>query len=81
MANLKTQQVVGDLGSQEHAQLVASYNALLDVVGDLVTALKSATDSNVSTPATTAETAMEAGVKKLQQGPEVPLAPAMATTG
>lgn len=76
MASLVTQQVVGDLGSQEHAQLVANYNALLDVLGDLITALKSATDGNVSTPATTAETALEANVRKLQQSPDVPLSPA-----
>lgn len=80
MANFTTQTVVGDLGSQEHAQLVSSYNALLDVLGDLITGLKSAAVvGDIVTLATTAETALEANVKKLQQSPNVPLSPAMPT--
>lgn len=79
MADLLTQKVHGDLGSQEHAQLVASYNELLDVLGDLITGLKTAADTAaINTLATTAETAMEANVKKLQSLPNVPLGPAIA---
>lgn len=79
MATIKTQKVVGDLGSQEHAQLVDSYNKLVDVVGDLITALKGAADvAAINTAGTTAETAIEANVKKLEQVPNIPLSPAPA---
>lgn len=80
MASLTTQKVQGDLGSQEVAQLLASYNALLDVVGDLVTALKGAADvAAVNTAGTAAETAIEANVKKIQSDPAIPLAPRQPT--
>lgn len=79
MATIKTQKVIGDLGSQEHAQLVDSYNKLVDVVGDLITALKGAADvAAINTAGTTAETAIEANVKKLEQVPNIPLSPAPA---
>ena len=80
MASLTTQKVQGDLGSQEVAQLISSYNALLDVVGDLVTALKGAADvAAINTAGTTAETNIEANVKKLQSEPNIPLAPTQPT--
>ena len=81
MATYQTQPIVSDLGSQEFAQLLASYNELLDAFGDFVTTLKSASViGDVVAAATTAETALEANVKKLQQNPNIPLAPAMPTT-
>lgn len=81
MASILTQKVTGDLGSQEVAQLVSNYNALLDVVGDLVTALKGAADvAAVNTAGTAAETALESTVNKLQAVPNVPLAPAAAAS-
>lgn len=80
MATLKTQKVHGDLGSQEVAQLQSSYNELLDVLGDLITGLKTAADvAAVNTLATTAETAMEANVKKLESVPNIPLSPSIPT--
>jgi len=79
MAALKTQPVVSDLGSQEVAQLIYSYNQLLDTMGALITELKSAAVvGDIVTAATTAEIAMEAVVYKLEQNPAIPLAPAFA---
>jgi len=79
MASLKTQKVYGDLGSQEHAQLQASYNELLDVLGDLITGIKGSADhAALVVVATTAETAMEANVKKLESIPNIPLQSAPA---
>ena len=76
MADLQTQRIVGDLGSQEHAHLQASYNGLLDVLSDLITGLKTAADvPAVQALATTAEAAMEANVKKLESVPDLPLSP------
>jgi len=82
MATFKTQKVVGDLGSQEVAQLISNYNHLLDVVGDLVTALKSAAGfvGDLQTKATTAETALQNTVCKLEVNPQIPLAPAPTAT-
>jgi hypothetical protein len=78
MATLKTQKVHGDLGSQEVAQLIASHNALLDAMGDLVTALKAAAAiGDVVTAATNAELAMETYTKKIQSVPNIPLSPAI----
>jgi hypothetical protein len=77
MATYQTQKVVGDLGSQEHAQLVNSYNELLDALGTLITGLKTAADvAAIQALATAAETSLEANVKKLQQSPNLPLSPA-----
>ena len=79
MATLKTQKVYGDLGSQEHAQLQDSYNKLLEVLGDLITGIKGSADhAALVVVATTAETAMEATVKKLESVPNVPLSHAPA---
>lgn len=76
MANLNTQGVVGDTGSEEVATLRRNYNELCDVVGDLVTALKGvAAIGDVATAGTNAETAMEANVSKVGQEPDVPAAP------
>lgn len=76
MANLNTQGVVGDTGSEEVATLRRNYNALCDAMGDLVTALKSAAAiGDVVTAATAAEAAMEANVSKVDQQPNVPAAP------
>lgn len=80
MANYTTQSVIGDLGSQEYAQLVNSYNELCDVLGDLITGLKTAAAvGDINTLATTAETALDANVKKFQQVPNVPLGPTLPT--
>lgn len=81
MANIQFQRVVGDSGSAELAQLRTSYNALLDVVGDLITGLKTVADEAAThTLATDAETALEANVYKVISTPRIPLAPAMAKT-
>lgn len=77
MANLTTQGVIGDTGSEEVAALRRSYNELCDAMGDLVTALKGAAAiGDVVTAATAAEAAMEANVKKVSQQPSIPAAPA-----
>jgi hypothetical protein len=79
MATIKTQKITGDLGSQEVAQLITSYNALLDVLGDLITGLKTVADEAAThTLATTAETALEANVYKVVEERSRPLGKAPA---
>lgn len=81
MANILYQPVVSDLGSKEFAQLANSYNELLDVLGDLITGLKTAADTAaINTLATTAEAALVANVVKLKQQPNIPITPSMATS-
>jgi hypothetical protein len=74
MADLKTQHVVGDLGSQQVQQLIVSYNALLVVLGDMITSMKTTAGfvADLQTIATTAETALEAGVYYQAQDPNIP---------
>jgi len=75
MATIKTLPVTGDLGSQEVAQLIHSYNHLLDVVGDLITGLKTVADEAATHAlATTAETALQTNVFKVQEVKQIPLA-------
>jgi len=78
MANIKTQRVHGDLGSQQLAQLQNSYNNLVDILGTLITGLKTAVIGDVNTLATAAEAAMEANVPKLLATPRTPLQPQVA---
>lgn len=75
MASIKTQPVLGDIGSQEVAQLLHSYNHLLDAVGDLITGLRTAANIGAQqTLATAAETALQNNVYKIQSKPPIPLA-------
>ncbi|HUW48265.1 MAG TPA: hypothetical protein VMW36_05945 [Patescibacteria group bacterium] len=76
MATLSTQRVIKDLGSEEVAQLITNYNALLGVLGDLITGIKGSADhAAVVVVATAAETALEANVKTLTTEPNIPAAP------
>lgn len=79
MATIKIQPVHGDLGSQEVAHLIHSYNHLLDVLGTMITAMKTTAGfvGDLQTIATTAETALQANVYKLSSEPVIPMAPAM----
>jgi len=79
MANLMTQKVVGDTPSQETAQLIHSYNQLLDMLGTLITDLKTAANIGaVNALAVTAEASMQTLVYKLQAKPNIRLNPAPA---
>lgn len=76
MANIKIKRVPGDLGSQQVAQLQASYNSLVDALGTLITGLKTAADAAaINALAVTAEAALEANVTKLYATPRTPLQP------
>lgn len=76
MATIKTLPVIADLGSQEVAQLIHSYNHLLDTLGTLITGLKTAVDvPAINTLATTAETSMQDFVYMIKEQPNIPLAP------
>lgn len=73
MATLKTQPVIGDLGSHEVQLLMTNYNSLLDTLGDLITGLKTAANIGAQQAlATAAETALQDNVCKLQSKPQVP---------
>lgn len=73
MATIKTQPVLGDLGSHEVQLLQTSYDHLLDVLGDLITGLKTAANIGaVNVLATTAETALQGNVFKIQSKPQIP---------
>ena len=75
---LKTQKVVGDTGSQEGAQLLHSYNQLLDTLYTLIDGLSTAVDiTAVNTLATTALATVEASVYKVVTDRNIPLSPAM----
>jgi len=74
---LKTQQIVDGLGSQEVAQLVRSYNALLVTLDTLITGLKTAADAAaINVLATAAELTLQANSYKLALSPSVPMSPA-----
>jgi hypothetical protein len=78
---LKTQKIVSDSGSQELAQLVKSYNALLDTMNTMIVALTAATDfdddaTGVVGIAKAAKATLEANSCKLSLKPNVPLSPA-----
>lgn len=76
MATIKTLPVIADLGSQEVAQLVHSYNHLLDVLGDLITGLTTVADEAATHAlALLAETALQDNVFKIQEKPDSPLNP------
>jgi len=78
MATIKTQPVHADLGSQELAQLRTNYNNLVQVFGDLVTTIKSATlVADIVAAVTTAETALQNTVAKIGAQPNIPLGKAM----
>jgi hypothetical protein len=78
MASIKIQRVVGDSGSQEFVQLLGSYNALLDVLGTLITGLKTTADEAATNAlATTAETALQNTVYKVQGTYDIPNGPRM----
>jgi hypothetical protein len=83
MATLKTQPVLGDLGSQEVYQLMHSYNHLLDVLGTMITAMKTTAGfvGDLQTIATTAETALQANVFKLREERPLPAAKRMPLEG
>jgi hypothetical protein len=73
MAAIKTQPVLGDLGSHEVQLLLTSYNNLLTALGDLITGLKTAANIGaVNILATTAETSLQANVYKVQTKPQIP---------
>ncbi len=74
MATLVTQPVIGDVGSAEVQQLRVNYNNLLDVLGTLITGLKTAADAPaINALATTAETSLQNTVAKIGSQPNVPL--------
>ena len=76
MANLKTQTVTGDLGSQQFKQLLTSYNALLSVLSTYITGVSTAADTAaINALAVTAEAAMEANVYIQAEKPNVPASP------
>lgn len=76
MATIQTRPVIADTGSEEVAQLRRSYSQLLDVLGDLITGLKSAADvPAINALATTAETALQDNVVKVGSEPNAPAAP------
>jgi hypothetical protein len=76
MADVRTQPVVEDTGSEELRQLRKSYNGLLDVVGTLLDALETAADVGaVNAAAVAALASIEsdtATVKKIGGEPGVP---------
>lgn len=75
---LKTQRVVGDVGSQELAQLLHSYNHLLDALDTLISGLSTAADiTAVNTLATTALASVEANAYKVVATKDIPLSPAL----
>lgn len=74
---LKTQKVIGDTGSQEGAQLLHSYNQLLDVLYTLIDGLSTAIDiTAVNTLAVTALASVEESVYKVVTDKNIPLSPA-----
>jgi len=80
MATLATQRIVKDLGSEEVAQLITNYNALISLLGTYFTGVKGAADlAAVKVLATAAETAMEANVHTLATSPNIPAAPSRPT--
>jgi hypothetical protein len=79
MADILTQPVITDTGSEEVAVLVNSYNNLVDTLGTLITTLVSVADVNaIKAAAVIAEAALVADVVKIQRKPDVPAAPKMA---
>lgn len=76
MADLRTVNVIEDTGSEELKRLRKSYNALLDVVGDLLDALETAAAvGDVNTAATNALAVLETNsteVVKVGGEPGVP---------
>ena len=80
MATLKIQPVHGDLGSQEVAQLVHSYNHLLDTLSTLILGMSTAANTaGINALCVTADASLEAVVCKIQQQPQIPMARRMAT--
>jgi hypothetical protein len=76
MATIKTRPVIGDNGSQELAQLRKSYNALVQVVGDLITSLKGSTDvPSIVVIVTAAELVIQSTVEKIGTQPNLGLNP------
>lgn len=76
MASINQRPVIGDSGSQESAQLRKNYNALLDVLGNMITALKTAADAPaINAIAVIAETALQNTVEKIVSQKDLPLNP------
>jgi len=82
---LKTQKIVSDSGSQELAQLVKSYNALLETVETMIVALTAATDfdddaTGIVGISKAAKATIQANSYKLALKPNVPLSPAASAS-
>lgn len=76
MASIKTKPIINDSGSQLVAELIQNNNDLLDVLGTLITGLKTAANIGaVNTLATTAEASLEAITLKFTPQPNLTLAP------
>lgn len=85
MANLRTLPIVEDLGSEQIKQLIVSYNALLDFVGNIVDDLEGAANIGAVNVAMTARLleleTNTATVLKIGRQPGVPSRPRQAVTG
>lgn len=79
MADVRTQPILQDVGSEELRKLRLSYNALLDAVGDLLDALESAAAiGDVNTAATAFKALIEtdtADIVKVGGLPNIPERP------
>lgn len=76
MADLTTQSVLRDTGSEYVATLERNYNALLNALGDFATAVAaSALVADVIAAGAALETALEANVSVVQGQPNIPPAP------
>lgn len=82
MADIRTQPVIEDLGSQEVAQLRTSYNALLEALGDYMDTVETA--AGASAAAATAFLAVvevdTTAVKAVGSTTNIPLNPDRAVT-
>jgi hypothetical protein len=74
--SVKTQKVVGDLGSQEVAQLINSYNKLLDILDTLIVGMSTAADTAAVNALSVTAVASLATVYKIQPEPAIALSPA-----
>jgi hypothetical protein len=83
MADVRTQPVLQDVGSEELRLLRQSYNAMLDAVGDLLDALETAAAiGDVNTAATAFKALIETNtseIVKIGGLPNIPDAPKRAT--
>jgi hypothetical protein len=80
MADITSQQVISDLGSEEVKLLIDNYNALLAAVGTFATATAAAADVAALKAAGAAlETAIEANTVTLVRQPNIPARPTRPT--